>query len=356
MTCNSPCPFGDPTCSDLVSGRNSLLELQCSGFNVDRSPMTNGQIQSFWNDNGNICRSEYQNIIYTKDDKLEFNPDGYKRVSQDLYYLLNTVFGEDAVSFSPTLNIGLQQQMYSTCSDDFHIMGACDPWINCVLLPNNNDYQLMANNPALTDWLGCYVKPTNGDELYGDLGISVIPDNKRGINPCWTLCHRASSIQLFSPDDGDMYECDSNICVIDNVVINESQSDIGSANITQVCTQCSPDQLCQCIISSNDMPGTFQELGINSSFTSFCDNGICYELEPDGTLESVECSTYVGGGSGNSYSSSLPWIIFLIALFVFLIFLGVFLALKKPKYIKEVPTNFVVPGDGTNDIHSWDLK
>jgi hypothetical protein len=348
-------------CSEKVKTRENTLELLCSGFKSNGSPMTIGEINTFWDKNGIACRDKYGSIIFEGPGIKQFNPENYVRVQQDITYLLNTAFGGDAINFSPTINVGLQKTLFFTCKDDFNMFGACEPYINSVLSKVYPDYDTMANNPQLSNWQGCYVPPLNEDTLYSSLSDQVItiPDGDRGNSPCWPLCHRASSIQLFKPTNGKEYRCNNSVCVIDNVVIDENNSAINKVSINQICTQCNPNELCQCIISSSDMQQSFDELGLNVSYTSFCgDGGICYDLDTSGALTPTDCTSYLGSGGGQAFSSAIPWIVFLILVVIFIIFIGVFLSLNNPTYVKETPTTNIQKSINDRETpveYSWQL-
>ena len=358
------CTIGNGTsdfCHNIVQTRTNPIELQCSGFNlpVGNNPPTEmnvNQIYSYWTRNGDLCRSNYGSIIFSSNPR-DFQPQEYVRVQQDMTYLLSRVFGTNASTFSTTVNTGLQLEMFYTCNDQVNMYGSCEPWIYSILVDKYSDYDTMAVNPALSDWVSCYIPPNNEEQLYQSFSTPpTTPDGARGNAPCWPMCHRVSTIQLFQPNTGDLYQCSSNVCVIDDVTISENNSQGGNVNINQICGQCNPDQLCECIISSSDMPEAFAELGINATYTSYCGSGICYVLDNNGILTPTDCTSYLGTGGGKAFSSSLPWIIFVIVIFVFLIFIGVFLALRKPKYIKTVPTEFTLPEvEGGSQLHSWKI-
>lgn len=355
---------GDDFCKSEVSTRTNLNELNCSGFKLTDGiavPMTLTEIQNYWQDNGSKCRDVYGSIIYSGRYGLNrFNPDGYNRVRQDMMYLLNTSFGEDAYLFSPTISVGLQEDLFYACKDNINMVGACDPYINIVLASKYPDYEFLSQNPEASNWLGCYIKPDNADTLYSNYDGEAItlPDGCRGNGPCWPLCHRASSIQLFNPDTGREYRCNSTVCVIDDVVIDENNSSVGRVTMNQICNQCRPNQLCQCTISSTNLPKAFQETGLNYSYNSYCgSNGVCYILEIDGRLTPTDCSTYINSGGGPAFSSSIPWIVLVVGIVIFLIFLGVFLSLRSPKYIKETPTSYRSKGNtDQKSLYSWEFK
>jgi hypothetical protein len=348
-------------CSDKVVTRTDPLELNCSGFKRDRTPMTLAEINNFWSKNGIGCKDKFGSIIFEGPGIKKFNPDNYRRVQQDMTYLLNTSFGGNAINFSPTTSAGLQDNLFFACKDDFNLLGACEPYINSVLSMVYPDYGTMAKNTQLSNWQGCYIPPTNETTLYSSFGDDVLtlPDGDRGNAPCWPMCHRVSTIQLFKPTDGEKYSCNNNVCVIDNVVIDENNSSVGKVSINQICTQCNPNELCECIISSNNMQESFDELGLSSNYTSFCgDTGICYELDTSGALIPTDCTSYLGSGGGQAFSSAIPWIVFLIVVVIFLIFIGVFLSLSKQTYVKETPTSNIQRDDnneGNPVKYSWQL-
>lgn len=336
--CISEIPLRTPSSVSPTAG----LEKQCSSYitqnygtnPVDSQQMTIGDLTSFWNSNFQRCIGNYNEILFNyTGGKFKYNPDNLPQVQDDFYVLLNSAFGEDLSGFNDTVNTGLQETLLKACKD---VPGACDAYLCNKLCPSFS-YGFLSNNPAVTDWCGCYITPDNADTLFENITPNqVTPDDERGANPCYPLCHRIETIPLFSIEDGSEYECSTSVCVIDNVTINAVNSSVGNVNITQICPSCSPDRLCECIISSNDLPNTFEELGISASYSSYCgENGQCYVLNPDNSLTPVNCTDYL-----TNKSSNLTWIYILISLigvFVILLAIGIFIATKNRKIIEKIP-------------------
>lgn len=336
------------------------LEKQCTGYitpnysssGIDSSQMTIGDLTSFWDSNYSKCVGNYNSILYTySNNEFKYNPNNLPQIQQDFYVLLNLAFGEDLSLFNETTNVDLQSKLLQACKD---IPGACDAYLCNKLCPSFT-YDFLSENPAVTDWCGCYITPDNSADLFSNISSNqVTPNALRGKNPCYPLCHRIETIPLFS-NDGIEYACSNQVCVIDNVSIEATNSTVGSVNITQICPSCSPDRLCECIISSDDLPQTFEELGISSSYTSYCgENGQCYILNPDNSLTPVNCVDYLTNiNSGNIW---VYIIIGIIGLFVILIILGIFLATKNRKIIIDVPQIPKPENNSQNEEYNVDTK
>lgn len=331
------------------------LEKQCSGYvtqnysiyPVDYQQMTIGDLTSFWNLNYSKCVGNYNEILYTySDGRFKYNPDKLSQIQDDFYVLLNLAFGDDLSGFNNTSNTELQEKLLKACRD---VPGACDAYL-CNKLCKSFTYDFLSENPAVTDWCGCYIQPDNADVLMSNITPQqVTPDDKKGANPCYPLCHRVGNIPLFSSETGVKYSCNSNVCVIDNVTVNSVNSTLGDVNITQICPACSPDQLCECIISSNDLPETFEELGLTSNFTSYCgSNGQCYVLEGDGNLTPVNCNDYL-----KIPVTEYLWV-YIIAgicgLLVIIIAIGVFLASKNRQIKINIPSTHLTPEDNISGL------
>jgi len=306
-------------------------EKRCSGFLTNEyasddadTLMTVGELSAFWNTNFRTCVENYNAILYSNPDgSYAYNPDNVPRLQDDFYILLDLAFGDNLENFNYTANTDLQRNLLRACQQ---VPGACDAYLTNHMC-RNFDYDELTENPSVVNWCGCYIPPDNADTLTSSISCAqVTPNGNRGIYPCYPLCHRIDTVPLFDPNSGDEYACNNNVCVMDNVSLNVINSTIGGVNINQVCPSCSPTELCECIISSNDLPETFDEMGISTSFTQYCGSGVCYVLEPDGTLTSVTCTDYIGTSSGSGWI----WIIVLVivAVFIILIVGAVFFAVR----------------------------
>lgn len=308
-------------------------EKRCSGFATNEyisddadTLMTVGELTSFWNANFQTCLEMYTAVLYSNiDGTYAYNPDNLPRLQNDFYILLNLAFGDNLENFNYTANTDLQRNLLNACEQ---IPGACDAYLSKHMCGKFTYNQLM-ENPSAVNWCGCYIPPDNSATLTSTISCDqVTPNGNRGIYPCYPLCHRIDTVPLFDPESGSKYACNNNVCVLDNITFNIINSTVGNVNINQVCPSCSPNELCECIISSNDLPSTFDELGISTSFTQYCSSGVCYVLEPDGTLKDVECTDYLGSTTGEN---GWVWIIVVVCIAIFIIIIvgAVFFAIRS---------------------------
>lgn len=330
----------------------STTERQCAGFG--QTAGLNGSLSTTWT--RNRCEGIYQGILFTTNtptnQQFAYNPDNLNRISEDMFSTLTTVFGTDGSGFDLTGSNPFQNVLLNVCRSNTSIPGACDHYLCNVLCPQYT-YDEISNTPSIANWCGAYIPPPpdQTDIYYQQLSPGAVvpynsPDNPGdpdvGLIPCFPL-YKATTVQLFQPSSGIPYYCNNNVCVIDDVLIQSDQAGGTNVQYTQVCPGCSndPDTVCTCIISSSDLTGTIDDMGISTTFNQYCGtNSTCYEADATGNLTLVQCGDFTSGTNVPAFSSAIPWIVTAIVIFIVIIAILVLIATRSQKRAKIVPTKY----------------
>lgn len=148
--------------------------------------------------------------------------------------------------------------------------------------------QRLTENPIAAQLFGCYL-PDADYATYIDLyGVP---------KQCTPMCNRAGVVPLVGPDGITPVPCSSSSCIIDNVTISLSQSNVGgSINFNQVCKNCSstdPNVVvsCSCLIEGNSVLVANSQIGGNINFNQQCTGAIqCFTTDALGNRVETDCS------------------------------------------------------------------
>lgn len=175
-----------------------------------------------------------------------------------------------------------------------------------------NSYRnLISQNETLLAYCGCYAPLPPFHQTALNSGTSL------GESPCDPLCYNSKSISLFdisfSNNDsllvgGTIEECNSEVCVIDNVSINSLNSN-GNINFNQTCNGCKTNSsgcLCFIDVSTQDLINkiSYRNSGMmtQQKFTQNCSgNSTCFRYD-NGEIQEVECNKFNTPLTGSAFS------------------------------------------------------
>lgn len=243
------------------------------------------QLFNYWQENN--CPAAYAQVINTSPTgTLVYNPEQQEVVQGLVVNLFNTYFitnqlTDDVTSpeFDP-----FQFTLLDLCIDPT-LPGVCSQFLNNYCSQFSRPQT--TNSPTLTNFCGCYVPP-DPDYLRFTLGSQACLIGASGCTAgctagspgctgqpaCDPLCHRALTSQKAFQPTGTIITCPQNICVIDDAVINISQSQVpGGINFNTVCSGCggpSGADGCLCIVSGQNVSQSFAQIGIGTNFNEFC--------------------------------------------------------------------------------------
>ncbi len=318
----------------MASTTGTPSRAQCRGDNLS------GQA---WFDvwSGDACYLTYDNFIYTSPTgQRAWNKDNWEESQGDFVQIFNKYLGQgNRITIPGVAGFNeFQGTLASTCS---RLAGICDVALNAYCkgidppagvppCPNCSGTfgcgQLcatregIASNAGILNFCGCYApRPTVQSAK------DVIDKNPE----CDPLCTRVNTIHL-ADGQGNIAECQEDVCVISDVSIEAASSRIGgTVNFIQICSNCNP---CRCIISGIDLGQTGDEVPqLQAQFDQFCGtNSQCLVIEPNQVATPVECQTSLSasprpssGAAPPTTTSNLPWglIVIVIIIIIFIFFL-----------------------------------
>src|SRR3990167_1471808 len=358
-------------------------ENTCSGRN---SQVQGANLFSYYCDNN--CPGTFASILNTlPNGTLGFNQANLPIVQQDITNLFNTYLKTNIItsSIGATGYSSFKNTLLSLCLDD-SIPGGCDQFLggtghgtSCNRDPNGGfcagfTRDELIGNEAVLNFCGCYASP---DPNYS----SIVP------RVCDPICHRATTVQLTDLSSGDFCECQSNLCIIDDVTVQLYKSNVGGITFQQVCPACpavsgptsyaigctasssgtyicgntggfvcgctgspvvcsctgptgsgcnclgtsctcmgatSDIPLCECIIAGVSVESVMSDVGIGSQFTQICGaNSICVQIPPGATAGST--GTVVNCSTVNPNTSSITTFSSAVPIYIIIIVVIIFL-------------------------------
>ena len=289
------------------------------------------------------CPTVFSNAIFTNPNGMrEYTQAGLTNAQTYATTLLNSYYNLYKLTYpnSPGYN-SFQVDLYNLCTDSINTPGLCQQYLaSDTSICKTKTYDQMSVDYNFTNWCSCFTPPTEQsksvyDSPTGAVITSCSPTPTSldiGNVPCYPLCHQIGSIQLYQPETGCRYECNSDVCIISDVTINQKDAtgNRGSVNFTQVCPGCTTENECVCIISSSDLQDNMNGLGIKSSFSQYCGyNANCYLIDSTGNLQSVPCNTFAGYGGADVFKAVIPWIFIGVAVFAIVLTIALILATRN---------------------------
>lgn len=295
------------------------------------------QLFNYWQTHN--CPAAYAEAINTgPGDALEYNPVNQQAMQGKVVDLFNTYFITNSLTddVTSTSYNTFQNTLLNLCINPA-LPGICGEFLSNYCDGFTRDQT--KNSPTLINFCGCYVSP---DPTYLSLtlgspecligasgctaGCTAGNTGCTGQPACDPLCHRAMTSQKAYQPSGNFITCPQTICVIDNVTINATQSQVpGGINFNTVCSGCggaSGGDGCLCIVSGINISATMSQIGVGSNFNQLCgNNSVCIVEDSAGNIISQGGCTGINPANGNiptfSYLPNLG-ILFIVILVVLL--------------------------------------
>lgn len=356
------CTSGPALKTDQVCTNARTPEEQtCSGCGLNSV----SELYDTWTDSSLNCQRVFHDVLY--DEQNNYLPDELSHLNENMLHLMidkyKTQFG---CSFTLDENdaecIRFRNVMLGVCQSRNPleaVPGICDNFL-CNFECPQHTYDDFGTDPSILDWCGCYIPPSDEvaqaitKNVAGAVSTDCDPDtptNKVGAFPCFPLCHNLTTIQLYDNTDGCKFQCDSNVCVIDDTTIEAINSEFGTVTIEQVCPFCATGvSTCECIVASPDISGTLDDLDIQTDFNQYCgQNSVCYVIDDTGNLTPVQCSQFVTDPDQLNFTTVLPWVfLIVVVIFVVVIFIALLTSRGNTSY-KKVETK-----DGKTKVSDYD--
>lgn len=183
---------------------------------------------------------------------LNYNPDRMQQAREDTTTLLQSFdnaygLGDDSSDVSD------RNLLLSYCRNPL-VPGVCDTFLNdyCDQFSRQD---LVTGQEVNRSWCGCYVPPDPSILPYANQLVSPLPSCPNDPNPgaaCDPLCRASTAVKKSCLESGQLYTCPQNVCVINNVSIDVSNSEAGTVNINTLCSGCDEGCLCIVDVDSND--------------------------------------------------------------------------------------------------------
>jgi len=288
------CTISDPTI------------FSCSAGNLSGTSLFN-----YWENND--CLTAYSTYLYNTNNQLAYNTDSQTQLQGCVSNLFNNYLQNYVITDNVT-NVGynnFQETLFQLCTSD-KVPGICTTFLNNYC--NGLTRSQITNSAVLTNLCGCYTIP---DSTF--LSITNNP-------ACDPLCNRIlTSKKLTDSNDGTLESCEQNICVIDDVVVNELNS--RSANgltISSVCSGCG-ESGCLCVIAGTNIASTLNTIGVGTNFQQFCGSqSTCITEDDNGNIISSGPCQNINFNNSGEESFPLPifgWLIIYFLLIIVLIIL-----------------------------------
>jgi hypothetical protein len=309
--------------------RTDPEENSCLGINEDGSLMSLREWKNYWANlfgNHTNCTEVFNRKIYSGRAR-NFNPLGFQEVEEDFSYMFSRYF--NATEEGHIIGVpgqegydDFQQTLISACSNNprYELGGACQTAAKKMC--TGCTATEVTSNTDLLKLCGCSVNSLEGTKQY-----DKVP------RACDPMCVSEQVSKNRDPVTGVVEECNSTVCVINNISINASESVIGGAQFTQICPQCSGGNQCTCIYDAT-IPNMGEKVGINNNFqfTQYCGpNAVCIKVNPDtNETETVPCEDAIPPLEPQTFNFPIPiWV--WISVIVILVF--VLLVLFSARYI-----------------------
>lgn len=326
------------------------------------------ELFNYWRENN--CPAAYAEAINTSPSgALAYNPVQQQAMQVKVVELFNTYFITNQLTddvTSDSFNI-FQETLHSLCIDPT-LPGICALFLGGTGDSGTIGYcsqfsrSQAINSPTTTNFCGCYVPPdpdylrfTLGSEacLIGaptgcTAGCTAGNIGCTGQPSCDPLCHRSlTSHKAFQPT-GNIITCPQNICVIDNVTINATQSRVpGGINFNTVCSGCggqSGGDGCLCIVSGINISATAAQIGVGVNFNEFCGgSSVCLVEDSEGNIISEGGCTGINptniGVSGLFYLPVLGIIFILLLIVLLILFISIAAKFTPPGDVTPIMNN-----------------
>lgn len=308
---SAPTPLAAP-----VTGSRSTTETNCIGVGL-----TLDQLKAYWADTTNNCNREFNSIIYSGVNPpgsngapiRQFSPNGFRQVSDDMQYLLTNFFNSTPTGHtvstpgSPGYDT-FQQTLVDACTNpEYNNQGSCQEAL--VLMCQGCNRTTILNNADTLKLCGCNVP---------GLDAKVYPDIPRECDP---VCAQAIISKRRDPQSGIVAECNSPVCVIDNISIVSARSTIGGISFTQICPQCTGGQPCRCIVDASVPNLSAIGLDTTTEFRQSCGAGsVCLTIDPQtGASTNVPCSSAVTPMEPKTYFYEVPLWVWILAIIIVIV-------------------------------------
>lgn len=186
-----------------------------------------------------------------------------------------------------------QTTIFSLCSTT---PGLCEEGLKLVCSGQTTETLLL--NPELVPWCGCYMSDDEYQQYVTEFQVT---------KECTPICARQGVIPVASASGAGTIPCTQDVCVIDDVTISLSNTDVGGdINFSQFCGGCSgsahgmatsssnngntniniqkrkaSSTSCECFITNTNIDTASSMIGGDIDLNQTCGKSTCYRENPD---------------------------------------------------------------------------
>lgn len=273
---------------------------------------TNDNVQ-YWNENN--CLNQFSQFINQTGNEFKYNYENNMILQGVILSYMNSYVSQNGrYSLTSSNKDPFQSEILNMCNS-VELPGVCEPFLSqyCENFTRNE----VGSDITLTNFCGCYTEPNPYIEKY-----SIKPS-------CDNLCNRSlSSRKLLSLQDGTLDLCENNVCVIDDINLNFSDSVVDSGiNFTSLCSSCIGGN-CTCVISGVNLSNLLGSIGIVENISQYCGTGsICIVKDASGNIISEDiCKEFK---QEMSFFQTLNLNYIFIFMFLFVAFCFIFYFISK---------------------------
>lgn len=338
-----------------MSNPTACFSLFTQTYPVPSHPKSNEESLCIGVDNGRILTNDeiYQvwqtidcpNVFYNKmypigSGGVEFNQNGYNEVENDMRYLLSKYFnvgpdGHPLVIPGQAGYTQFQDLLINTCNgaNGNGTNGVCTKVLPELCYACNREE--IANNTNLLKLCGCFSP---------DLDPNTYPDIEKICDP---LCSQYQVSRFRDLDTGEVLQCNSNVCVINNVSISATKSSVGQVNFTQSCPNCNPYEPCKCIVDVT-IASSYEQLGLDSvNFYQYCgENSVCIVIDnTTGVSKEVPCQDNLTQITATEYHYKVGVTVWIILLILIILTVLVIYTYCNSPYNYDIPDGYRLPSN-----------
>lgn len=317
----------------------SIEEMYCIGLDGNGKNLTLNDWKKYWSNADNYhksCTKVFKEKLY--DINGDFSPSGFSETVTDFNFMFNSFFYNSQTDDGKGGHIigvpgqkgydDFSQILIDACSNNsqYGLQGVCQEVSNNMC--GGCLYDNVTENKDLIKLCGCFVSSIPDTDTYKNIPKACDP-----------LCSHEQVVKKRNNNTGVIDECNSSVCVINNINIITSKSLVGGSSFTQVCPQCTGTEVCKCIVDMT-VPTIGNQIGITNNFNQYCgNNSICTEIDNNTGKEII-----VDCGKNDTVPKekiTIPiwvWIICLIivVIFILVVFVEIYRRRNEQSLLKKM--------------------
>ncbi len=309
-------------------------ESACIGIGLD-----NDELLIVWQ-SIDCPRVFYEKMYPPTSGVVSFDPEGYQEAQDDMRYVLSKYFttqsdGHPLVIPGQNGYSQLQDLLINTCNgaNGNNTTGVCSKALPelCVYCSREQ----VSDNTNLLKLCGCFA-PDLDPTLYSDV-----------TKECDPLCSQYQVSRFRDDETGIVDQCNSTVCVINNVSITATKSSVGEVNFVQACPNCDPLLPCKCIVDVT-VSSSYEQVGLDSvNFYQYCGtNSVCIVIDNQtGKSMEVPCQDNLTEIKATEYNYTVSIQTWILILIIIILTILIIYAYCYTPYDYNIPEGYKLPNN-----------